>query len=152
MKLKYPFYALIIFLFFHSCTEEKYTYGTSDLIEMEKEPCFGYCPVYTFTINGVGEAKFNGIRNVEKKGEWTKSFSIEETNELFLAFSNSSFWDWKDEYTAQVTDLPTIWVSFKLGEKQKKIKDYYGAPAELKELEKILELMAEAEENWNKTE
>lgn len=148
--MKYLLTCLSILAFFTSCENEKYEYGKEVKIELTKDPCFGFCPVYTFQVDGNGNATFDGKRNVEKEGEWSKLFSIEETNQLFDAFANSQFWDFKDEYTAQVTDLPTIWVSFTHNGQSKKIKDYYGAPAELKELEKMVEIMAEAEEGWVK--
>ena len=40
-----------------------------------------------------------------------------------------------NEYTEKITDLPTTYIQIK----EKKIKDYYGAPKKLKDLEKLIE-------------
>ena len=69
---------------------------------------------------------------------------------MFAAFEEAGFWDLNDEYTSQVTDLPTTWTTLVLGEKTKTIKDYYGAPEELKSLEALIEAIAEREEGWER--
>ena len=44
------------------------------------------------------------------------------------------FQNLKNEYTDNITDLPTTYIMVQ----NKKIKDYYGAPKKLKELEKMI--------------
>ena len=148
------YFTLFVFLvFFVSSCEpplEEYQYEMANFIELKKDPCFGTCPVYNIKINGKGEATFNGKRNVSKDGTWYRVLSASETNELFKAFESSNFWAFKDEYTAPVTDLPTTWVTFVLGEKSKTIKDYHGAPEALNALEEMVEQIAEDEENWKR--
>ena len=118
----------ISFMFFAlSCeppasSSENYQYELANFIELKKDPCFGTCPVYSIRINGTGEAVYNGKRNVSKEGTWYRMLSPSEANKLFMAFEASNFWNFKDEYTAPVTDLPTTWVTFVLGEKSKTIK------------------------------
>lgn len=130
---------------------DPYRYDASSSIELKKDPCFGFCPVYSFKVDGKGNATFQGDRNVSKEGDWTRTLSPEETNQLFEAFEKSNFEAFKDEYTDQVTDLPTTWVTFKHGTIDKTVKDYYGAPEPLKELEKLVEAIAETDEGWVKT-
>ena len=125
-----------------------YHYDDSSYIEMKKDPCFGFCPVYTFKVDGAGKATFNGDRNVDKEGAWARTLPPGQTNALFKAFEDGNFWDFKDEYTDQVTDLPTTYTTFSHRGQTKKIKDYYGAPEELKTLEKLLEDIAETKEGW----
>ena len=140
----------LIFLVSACEQPDPHNYGIADFIEFKKDPCFGFCPVYTVKINGRGEAVFNGQRNVSKEGTWYRTLTADETNELFTAFEDAGFWDFNEEYTAQVTDLPTTWTTFVLGEKTKTIKDYYGAPEELKSLEALVEAIAEQEEGWSR--
>lgn len=128
-----------------------YQYDAASYIEFKKDPCFGFCPVYTFKVYGSGNATFHGDRNVTKEGDWTRTLSPEETNALFSAFEKSDFSGFQDEYTAQVTDLPTTWITFVHAGINKTIKDYYGAPEALKELEKLVEAIAETDEGWIKT-
>jgi hypothetical protein len=40
-----------------------------------------------------------------------------------------------DEYSEKITDLPTTYIQIK----EKKIKDYFGAPKKLKDLETLIE-------------
>ena len=151
MDMKYLFLLLAFAFFIAACENDGYQYTGQDVIELEKDPCFGTCPVYQFKIDGKGNATFLGEKNVGKEGNWKRVFPPAETNELFQAFEQGDFWGFEDEYTAQVTDLPTTWVTFRMAGKEKKIKDYYGAPPALKELEKKAELLAESEEGWQKT-
>lgn len=120
-------------------------------IELKKDPCFGVCPVYSFKVSGDGMASFVGKRNVSKLGEWTRQLSPAATNSLFSAFEQSKFPEFQDEYTAQVTDLPTTWITYNNGTVNKTIKDYYGSPEALKNLEKMVETIAEEDAEWVKT-
>ncbi|MEZ4932349.1 MAG: DUF6438 domain-containing protein [Saprospiraceae bacterium] len=148
MKLPYSLFALVLLV--ASCEPpDPYLYDATATIELKKDPCFGFCPVYSIKIDGKGNATYDGQKNVEKVGTWYQTLSPEETNDLFDAFENADFWQFENEYTAQVTDLPTTWVTFILDEKNKTIKDYYGAPEGLKKLESMVEAIVENEENWS---
>ncbi|HHM21925.1 MAG TPA: hypothetical protein ENJ20_07860 [Bacteroidetes bacterium] len=150
MKNQY-FLILILFLWVVSCeTPNPYQYDVADFIELKKDPCFGFCPVYTIKINGRGEVVYNGLKNVEKEGTWYRILPPERVNGLFSAFEEAGFWDFNDEYTAQVTDLPTTWITLVLGEKTKTIKDYYGAPEKLKTLEAMIGKIVSEEEGWKR--
>lgn len=142
---------LLLTLLFAACETDPYVYEASTFVELKKDPCFGACPVYAFKIDGKGNATFNGLRFVGKEGDWHQKFSPEVTNELFKTFEAADFWQFEDEYTATVTDLPTTWLTLQLGEKSKTIKDYFGAPPELKELEAKVEAIAETDDGWVKT-
>jgi uncharacterized protein DUF6438 len=132
-----------------ACGTKKY--DATSFIEMKKDPCFGYCPVYVFKIDGTGHATFSGERNVEKEGNWTRTLSPEETQVLFQTFENANFWDFEEEYTDSVTDLPTTWITFSHLGQTKTIKDYYGAPEALKTLEKLVEDIAETSDGWEQS-
>lgn len=148
MKKIYVFLLLVSIL--ASCNSSQFDETSS--IGLKKDPCFGVCPVYEFKVDGSGNAYFKGIRNVAKEGEWKRTLSPEATNTLFSAFEKSNFGQFQDEYTAQVTDLPTTWVSFKHGSVDKTIKDFFGSPEALKSLEKMVETIAEEDEGWQKIE
>ncbi len=147
MKNTVLLFALAIFTL--ACGDKKY--NANSFIEIKKDPCFGYCPVYSFSIDGTGYAKFNGKRNVEKIGEWTRTLPPEETSLLFQSFETSKFWDFEEEYTGSVTDMPTTWITFSHQGKTKTIKDYYGAPEALKNLEKMVEDIAETGDSWEQS-
>lgn len=143
-------YSLLITAFFlAACNPNRFDETSS--IGLKKDPCFGVCPVYEFKVDGKGNAYFKGTRNVAKEGEWKRTLKPEVTNALFTAFEKSNFGQFQDEYTAQVTDLPTTWISFKHDSLDKTIKDFYGSPEALKNLEKMVETIAEEDEGWQKT-
>ncbi len=129
---------------------DPYQFEESAFIELKKDPCFGVCPVYSFRVDGKGNATFEGTRNVSKSGKWARKLSPASTNDLFSAFEASDFAQFQDEYTAQVTDLPTTWVTYGAGNSTKTIKDYFGAPEALKNLEKMAETIAEEDTDWVK--
>jgi hypothetical protein len=139
-------YLLFYLFFLMSCksSQVKNNYKNS-FIEMEKTPCYGWCPVYKISVSGEGKAVYEGKRNVDKLGKFEKQLSVEETKHLFDAFEASNFTDFKSEYTDQVTDLPTTYLTFSHRGFSKKIKDYYNAPSELKKLEKLVEEVANLE-------
>jgi hypothetical protein len=147
---------LSTFLLFTSekCSEkqsDKYLYGEDDAVEMSKTVCFGSCPVYNISIKGNGAARYEGIRFVKKEGNFGKKFSAQETNALFNAFEKSDFWSFQDEYTEEVTDLPTTFLTFRHKGKEKKIRMYFGYPEELETLAGYVAKMAESE-GWTATE
>jgi len=111
------------------------------IIEMEKTPCYGYCPVYTLKIDQAGNGIFKGVENTDHVGLFTFRLKKEEIAGLRSAFEQAGFFELKDRYHEHVTDLPTTYLSYRFDGKEKKIMDYYGAPQELKDLEKQIETL-----------
>ena len=124
------------------CNKDKYEYTENSVIEIVKTPCFGSCPEYSFRIKGNGEAAYNGKRFVELEGEHSRTFSADTVNYLFNTFVKADLWKYDNEYTEQVTDLPTTYLSFEHEGKSKKIKMYYGYPEELANLANMLQELA----------
>lgn len=120
-------------------------YDASSVIRMSKGPCFGSCPVYDITIDGSGNATFEGKRFVDKMGSFGKTFSREETSVLFKHFEEAGFWDFKDLYTDEITDLPTTFITFEHQGRSKKIQAYYNIPEKLQELIAEVHALAESE-------
>ena len=128
------------------CVSKKhYQNDATSVIKMSKGVCFGSCPVYDITIDGTGKATYLGKRFVEKIGTYTKTFTLEETNLLFKKFEKAGFWDFKDEYTAEVTDLPTTFITLEQNGKSKKIKAYYDIPETLQDLIKEVDTYSNTE-------
>jgi hypothetical protein len=108
-------------------------------IEMEKTPCYGACPVYTIRIARNGQGVFRGIENTRYTGTYSFRLHRKEKDALESAFRETGFFDLEDRYHAYVSDLPTTYLTLRSGGREKKITDYYGAPRELKDLEKKIE-------------
>lgn len=124
------------------CGKEKYEYSEESAIEIVKTACFGSCPVYNFSIQGNGVAKFNGRRFVDLEGQYSRVFPPDTTNFIFSTFVEANLDQYQSEYTENVTDLPTTYLTFRNEGKSKKIKMYYGYPEELKMLAAKLEELA----------
>jgi hypothetical protein len=122
-----------------SCSGPKTITDEDLLIELKRTPCYGYCPVYTIKIAKTGKGLFEGVENVEKTGIYSFSLRQEELAELENAFRQIDFYGLRDIYHAEVSDLPTTYITYIKGGKRKKIMDYYGAPEELRSLENRIE-------------
>jgi hypothetical protein len=108
------------------------------IIEMEKTACYGQCPVYTVKIDESGRGLFIGVENTAHLGLFSFRLRKEELNGLIASFERIRFFELKDRYYDYVTDLPTTYLTFRNGSREKKVMDYYGAPKELKDLEKSI--------------
>jgi hypothetical protein len=82
---------------------------------------------------------FTGEKYTDHIGSYRFRLSRAEVEELHQTFAAIGFFDLEDEYYKHVMDLPTTWVTYQVEGRRKKIKDYYGAPKELKDLEKRIE-------------
>lgn len=132
--------------------ENPETLTADNTITIKKTPCFGQCPSYTFTINGLGEATFKGEMFVEKKGKYTKTFNQKQTEGLFKAYQNAGFENFDDAYeNEQIMDLPTTTLSLSHNGQTKSIKLYYGYPDELARLAELTQSYAFSE-GWEPVE
>ena len=104
-------------------------------ITLSRTPCFGNCPVYTVSMSEDGAVRYEGVQGVRVSGARTWKIAPEAVHALAADMVKAGFFEMKDEYTALITDLPTITTTLTRGSRTKTIKDYFGAPAALKELE-----------------
>ena len=131
-------YLLVLILFISSCfnfTKQKELQSPEKIISLEKTACFGRCPVFKIIIYNNGECLYNGIKFVKKSGEFNLKINKQEINKILSQAKEIGFDNLKNEYSERITDLPTTYIMIN----NKKIKDYYGAPSELKDLEKLIE-------------
>jgi len=135
---------LIVFvlLYMVSCTGTTKISDDQLLIQLEKTPCFGKCPVYTIQIDQKGNGLFKGVENTDYQGLYSFRLSKKQLEQLETSFKQSGFFEMEDTYHAYVSDLPTIYLTYQAaGGVKKKIMDYYGAPQELKDLERQIETL-----------
>ena len=131
-------YLLAFIFFFSSCfnlTKHKELQSPKIIISLEKTSCFGRCPVFKIIIYNNGEALYNGQKFVKKVGEHKLKISKREIDKILSQAKKIGFNNLKNEYSERITDLPTTYIMIN----SKKIKDYYGAPSKLKDLEKMIE-------------
>ncbi|MGY8932421.1 MAG: DUF6438 domain-containing protein [Flavobacteriales bacterium] len=104
-------------------------------ISLEKTACFGTCPVFKIKIFKNGKGIFEGKKFVKKPGLIDFKLSQKEIQKILVKAENIKFSKMLDEYSEKITDLPTTYIQIK----EKKIKDYFGAPKKLKDLETLIE-------------
>lgn len=132
-------------------TEDIYEDYETVEITLQREPCFGFCPIYTLTITESGETIFEGENFVNNPGE-TENYKISEAKvrSLIAEFKDVDFFDLEDEYIDYyVTDLPGTTISLRLDNKFKSIR-LYGledtVPEELEDLAKSIDRAANVDE------
>lgn len=118
--------------------------ATVETITLERQPCFGFCPVYTVTIHGDGRVEYNGTDFVEVTGPQTATIDPAAVQSLADRMTAAGYFDWNDAYINQeVTDNPYAITSITLSDgTTKRIEHYYGdfsAPEALTELEALID-------------
>lgn len=108
-------------------------------IQITRTECFGRCPAYTLSITGDGACTLEGRKNVDNIGKFKRTISKELVAELAQGVEDCNFFSLENEYTAQITDLPTTFISAKLYDNTKTIRDYHGAPEKLRRMEAKLD-------------
>ncbi len=123
------------------------TLAPVETITLERQPCFGFCPVYTVTLHADGRVEYDGTQNVEATGAQTANVDPATVQALADQMTAAGYFDWEDEYAEMdVTDMATVITSITLSDgTTKRIRHYYGddnAPAALTELEGQIDLAA----------
>lgn len=116
------------------------------VIHMERAPCFGTCPVYSVTIHGNGEVVYQGERFVAVTGEQRRQIPEEKVRELLAKIEEVGFFEMKDRYEGEISDLPSTTTTVTIGEREKSVYDYYEPPAGLLELEAKIDEIAGTQE------
>jgi ferredoxin len=153
--MKLLFYSFLLLL--APCNQSKNISSTKTAdnskvtIIYECGACFGRCPEYRLTINGENKTcNFQGTKNTDKIGSFTKSISDTELNNFVSSFENAKFNSLENEYLGNITDFPIKVITYKNNGKTKTIKERSGAPEVLTSLEKTLKEYAENNEGWEK--
>ncbi|MDX1938966.1 MAG: DUF6438 domain-containing protein [Saprospiraceae bacterium] len=115
------------------------------VIEMSKSPCYGRCPVFTFSIYENGVASFKGDRYTERIGLWVKQFSKDELEEMLSAFRVANLWQFNNVYRGEYYDAPTVTITYYEEGDVKTIVGKDGRPYQVLELEAMLDNAARSE-------
>ena len=117
------------------------TSGEQDevVITLERTACFGFCPVYTLTVQGDGTVVYEGIDFVRVKGRAEITITKEKVEQLVSEFKEVDYFSLNDKYNERtITDAPSVITSITIDGKTKTIEHYHGdfnAPEQLIELE-----------------
>ncbi len=137
-------------LFAISCKSSKRPPASEvPIIMMEKTACMGECPAFKFEVYLDKTAKYHGKAHVSNIGEFSATLTNEQLDYLENSFAEAGYFKFANVYSAAMSDLPTTYLYYNNGEQGLKITDYYGAPQELKDLEKLIQEFTETVE-WQK--
>ena len=123
---------------------------TDTLIRLERTRCFGTCPAYSVTIDARGTVSFDGTWGVRVTGRQVASIDPRLVSGILEAAERIHFYDLRDRYTMDVTDLPTTFVTITSGGRTKRVEDYIGPPDGLRELEEQIDNAARR--HWSPNE
>ncbi len=116
----------------------------STLITLERQACFGMCPIYTLSLYEDGTVVYVGIKNVAVTGVQVGQVDVGVVTMLSQMMTATGYFDWQDEYTTMtITDQPTVITSLSTAENYKQITRYDGdanAPVGLTWIEERIDL------------
>ena len=131
---------LSVLIFSFGCKSSKVKSGAEiPIIMMEKTSCMGECPTFKFEVYLDNTAYYSGKANVLNIGEFTATLTDQQLDYLKNSFAEADYFSFANVYSAAVTDLPTTYIYYNNGKENSKVTDYYGAPEELKTLEKKIQ-------------
>lgn len=122
-------------------------------IELERNPCFGRCPVYKLTLHHYGKAHWIGAANVERLGTYSGEFMINDFGKLCYFIDTSKIEELRNKYRAHGTDRSSTIVRLTRADgTNKTIEDYGNAgPIELWSLQQIIDSVG-SHVQWRSTE
>src|SRR5262245_28972505 len=118
-------------------------------IGIERTPCYGLCPTYTFVVRSDGTAEYRGQANVEHIGKRKGRLRPEQVEEIFRLAIDIGFFELADFYGCAITDNETVFLTAVRGGQRKTIQHYapdHCGPPRLRWLELTLDLLEEAVE------
>jgi|TARA_B100000959_G_scaffold256017_1_gene288853 hypothetical protein len=137
---------LLFLLFTFACSSSKNSSEKKEkqvkkelIISLERTPCYGTCPIYKMEVFSDGSAFFHGERFVDKIGDFQFTVSKKTIDYILKQAEEIDFFEMKDKYTGNITDLPKTITFIKSEKAEKKIIDYYNAPKILKEFESLVD-------------
>jgi Domain of unknown function (DUF6438) len=119
-------------------TLNQINYNNNVTITLERNACFGICPIYSLKVFGNGTVVYNGERFVNMTGQKISTISQQKVRGLVEEFYKINYFRLNDTYNKIVkTDQPTVITSINVTGVYKSVFDNYGsiAPQGLRLLE-----------------
>lgn len=109
-------------------------------VTLERTACFGTCPVYKITLRRDGTATYVGREFVERKGTYSgKIYGFERLAQLI---ESRGYFNLKENYTVNATDLPSTLTSVVRAGRRKSVTNYGDTgPVELWGIETAIDGM-----------
>jgi hypothetical protein len=115
-------------------------------IGIERTPCYGTCPIYTFIIKSDGTFRYKGEKFVERAGEFTGTIPVWHFHQLAQFIRDSGYAELENGYARAVTDNPTTYTMVVMSGERKTVSNYANAgPTKLWAIEQLIDdLMSKA--------
>jgi hypothetical protein len=112
-------------------------------VSMERTPCFGTCPVYKIEISNTGTLTWTGIRFTEREHIWSRQLNSDEMQLLWQEVQRSGYFEMAVEYDdPSLSDAPSILLEIQGNGKTHKVKDRIRGPEALRQLESMIDTLA----------
>lgn len=96
------------------------------IISMSRSSCYGSCPDYKVVVYGNGRVVFEGFEYVDAIGKHEYTIPPQNVAHLVELVAKSGIWSSREDYSANITDVPTLTIAINLNGAIHKIKDYGG--------------------------
>jgi TonB family protein len=101
-------------------------------IIVERQGCFGGCPVYTLTLRRQGTSTYVGKRSVARIGQYTaKQVYSGDFDQLSKAISDVGFFNLQNEYGREVEDAEQVVVTVTTPSQSRTVKTFNFAAVPL---------------------
>jgi hypothetical protein len=110
-------------------------------VRLERDGCFGSCPMYAIDITRAGVLRYDGRRFVKTTGPAERRLSAAQLRALRAAVVHARFEDIDPRCCdcMDYTDMPTVTVTLTEGGASRTIRDYHGCSATPKRLRTLEE-------------
>jgi len=121
------------------------------LATLERQACFGFCPVYSVDIRTDGTVSYDGREYVVTEGAAQGTLDAEQLHLLREAFQRARFRELSGDCCScqDTTDQPYAVITLVDGQSPKTIVDYHGcdkAPDSLRTLENEIDRIVSIEQ------
>ena len=121
-------------------------------VRLERQPCFGTCPVYLVDVDSAGRVRFEGRAHVQSMGTVTADISRDDFRGMAERLAQSGVLSFDSAYVAgapacgaYATDMPIVTLSLTVDGTTKRIVHDYGcsgAPSALRGLHAMVDSVA----------
>ena len=111
--MRLPITFICILLLILACTK-KIVPSTSGgkLLQMDKSPCFGYCPVYQLTVFDNGLLSLHAQQNLKDPGTYRYQMTKSELKQFKAQLAKLNLSTYKDEYREPIADAPSTTLTY----------------------------------------
>ncbi len=148
LSWKALFIVVIAFVLYNCKTlpSEAQIENLEKVVEMEKGPCFGDCPMFTLTVYANGLVQYRGEEYTDKEGTHLKTISQNDLRKLIKAFRDTNFFGFENAYPSNIPDRQTVTITFYDDNQVKTVAGKDNRPEQLLALQQLLDEIAESED------